>query len=153
VSVLSSYAFRAVKRTRRGGPGNHCWLFTGSLSNGYGKMAIVDDDGERRTMLVHRLVYEAHVGPIPEGLDLDHLCRERACCNPKHLEPVDRRTNLLRGDTVPARRAAQTHCASGHPFSEENTYWWNNRRYCRACRVVRNREARERRAVKVGSPQ
>lgn len=149
---MHNYADAAVRRTVLGGPDGSCWLFQGSLTNGYGKMGVVDETGKRRTVLVHRLVYEAYRGPIPKGLDLDHLCRERACCHPDHVEPVTRQTNLLRGETVTARRAAQTHCASGHPFDEENTYWWNNRRYCRACRVARNREARERRATKLGSP-
>jgi hypothetical protein len=71
-----------------------CWEFTGSLvTKGYGQ--IRGDDGP--LVLVHRLVYEYLVGPIPPGMQLDHLCRNRRCCNPDHLEPVTNRANVLRG--------------------------------------------------------
>lgn len=69
-----------------------CWQWTGALNNGYG---IIGQDGTTRR--VHRVVYEALRGPVPVGLDLDHLCRNRACCNVTHLEPVTRRENLRRG--------------------------------------------------------
>jgi hypothetical protein len=73
-----------------------CWIFTGALStSGYGRVG----RGARAEGLAqtHRVTYEHLVGPIPEGLDIDHLCRVRACCNPAHLEPVTRRENCLRG--------------------------------------------------------
>ncbi|WP_414654556.1 HNH endonuclease signature motif containing protein [Intrasporangium sp.] len=79
------------------------------------------------------------MGPIPEGLVLDHLCRNRACCNPAHLEPVTIRENILRGE--PANR---THCPHGHAYTPENTRIDNNMRSCRTC--IRER-ARRRRAV------
>ena len=69
-----------------------CWEWQGALNDGYG---IVGRDGTTRR--VHRVVYEALVGPIPNGMDLDHLCRNRRCCNVLHLEPVTRRENLARG--------------------------------------------------------
>ncbi|TDD77726.1 HNH endonuclease [Actinomadura rubrisoli] len=94
-------------------------------------------DGERKNVVVHRFVYESLVGPIPEGLVLDHLCRVRACCNPAHLEPVTDRVNILRGASITAANARKTHCDHGHEFTSQNTYRHRGRRLCRAC----NRDA------------
>lgn len=95
----------------------------------------------------HRKVYKALVGPIPAGLDLDHLCRNRACCNPAHLEPVSRWENLMRGDTPARRNAAKTHCSKGHPFEGANLYIRPSRgtRECRICKAERVRACMERR--------
>ena len=88
-----------------------------------------------RGAYLHRLVYEALRGPIPEGLQLDHLCRNRGCCNPDHLEPVSSRENILRGETIPAACAAKTHCLNGHPLSGGNlVVLLDGRRNCRECR-------------------
>ena len=93
-----------------------CWTYVGRLDRyGYGKVDIP------KMTITHRVAYEALVGPIPDGLVIDHLCRNRACCNPDHLEPVTNRANLMRGETDAARRAAQTHCIHGHEFSVSNT--------------------------------
>jgi hypothetical protein len=128
---------------------DECWVWTGSKTNGYGKVKV---PGSNTTARVHRLVYEALVGPIPDGLDLDHLCRNRACCRPAHLEPVTRRENLLRGNTIPAARAAQTHCSRGHEFSEDNIYiGTKGGRECRACR--RYYKQRDRAAKTTASAQ
>lgn len=83
-----------------------CWIFTGAKTNGYGFVAAAD----RRMAYPHRVMYEVLVGPIPEGLDIDHLCRVRACCNPHHLEPVTRQVNLLRGETLTAAHKAGRDC-------------------------------------------
>lgn len=118
-----------------------CWVFAGRKHpDGYGRVK-----GGGRMRQAHRVLYEALVGPIPDGLTIDHLCRVRACVNPLHLEPVTNRENILRGEGWPARNARKTHCAYGHPFDEANTYVDpSGRRTCRACRreVDRRREAR-----------
>lgn len=112
-----------------------CWVWTAATyPNGYGEFGI-----EGRTCLVHRVAWELLVGPIPDGLDLDHLCRNRLCVNPDHLEPVTRRENLLRGETIPAFHAAQTHCVHGHEFTPDNTHIERNgsRRCLRCARLHR----------------
>jgi hypothetical protein len=123
-----------------------CRVWTGGLTHdGYGK--ICGDDG--RMQLVHRAYYTAVVGPIPDGLTLDHLCRCRACFEPGHLEPVSRRENTLRGEGIAAQNARKTHCANGHPFSLENTYARTSggRRGCRACSAEAARAYRKRRVA------
>lgn len=98
-----------------------------------------------RSRRVHRVAYEVWVGPIPDGLEIDHLCRNRACIEPSHLEAVTHRENIAR--SVPAR---VTHCPSGHEYTEENTLVTTNdrgyrRRRCRTCRVAASRAYRESR--------
>lgn len=109
-----------------------CWVWTGRTDAlGYGKMR-----GDGREVLTHRWGYEHFVGPVPDGLELDHLCRNPACCNyERHLEPVTRRENQLRGETLAARLAARTACSKGHPYTPENTYYnsRDNARQCKAC--------------------
>ncbi len=114
-----------------------CWLWTGSLSSdGYGQMV-------NPFHVAHRLSYEMLVGPIPDGLQIDHLCRNRRCVNPTHLEPVTVRENLLRSPiTLAARNASKTHCIHGHPFDEQNTYRHNGRRQCRICRRLNGQRRR-----------
>lgn len=110
-----------------------CLIWQGATTEGYGRINL---NGSLR--LAHRVAYEAAVGPIPEGMSLDHLCRVRACINPAHLEPVTSRTNTLRGVGVTAVNARKTHCDRGHEFTEANTRLRGGRRYCRACVTVRN---------------
>lgn len=108
-----------------------CWVWTASLTpTGYSNFN--DGSGNRNG---HRFAYEHFVGPIPDGLTVDHLCRNRACVNPAHLEAVSMRTNLLRGESVASKNSRKTHCSKGHPYDDENTYVNPNtgRRSCRAC--------------------
>lgn len=105
-----------------------CWLWTGYIKpNGY---ATFYPGGGRHVdkIYVHRWAYESSKGPIPDGLEIDHLCNVRNCVNPEHLEVVTHRVNLDR------RNANKTHCAHGHLFDEANTYMWRGGRMCRTCR-------------------
>lgn len=114
-----------------------CWLWRGRLNRiGYG---FCYADG--RMQMAHRVVYERLVGPIPPELELDHLCRVRACVNPDHVEPVTHSENIRRA--VPFSdwggfQRAKTHCSKGHAFTPENTYLINGRwRQCRMCTKLR----------------
>lgn len=128
-----------------------CWLWTGYLHHGYGIFMLKKREAE--FYAAHRFAYQTLVGPIPQGLQLDHLCRNRACVNPAHLEAVTQRENILRGDAPPALRARQTHCLRGHPLAGDNLVLEGNRgvRRCRACRNANaNRRYHERRALGFG---
>ncbi len=118
-----------------------CVLWTGAVnSGGYGT---IWSDGRNR--LVHRVMYEMFAGPIPDGLQLDHLCRVRHCAAPAHLEPVTVRVNLFRGQTPAAANAAKAQCPRGHAYDLLNTYRNpQGRRECRAC----NRESSRRYRLK-----
>lgn len=106
-----------------------CWEWPKTRRDGYGVSP--GASGER---LAHRLSYREFVGALDPTLEIDHLCRNRRCVRPAHLEQVTCRINLLRGDTVTAYRAAQTHCHKGHSFDERNTkIRANGTRNCRAC--------------------
>lgn len=122
-----------------------CWLWRGSVTaNGYGTIKIGGRAGVR--LYAHRLAYELFVGSIPARLELDHLCRNRRCVNPAHLEPVTRSENTLRGNApamLGALNGAKTHCKQGHPFDAVNTrHRPTGGRSCRACaRIRRTRKA------------
>ena len=123
-------------------PMSGCWLWTGTLiPRGYGRI-----NWGGRQVVVHRLIYEKHRGPIPTGLTLDHLCRVRSCVNPDHLEAVTMRENCLRGESFSAKNARQTHCKRGHALVSPNIYLstpW--KRACVAC--ARERALQYRGAV------
>src|SRR4051812_38920185 len=103
-------------------PNTGCWLWASAVErNGYGRIRI----GSGQRAQAHRFAYEYFVKPIPAGLQLDHLCRERSCVNPAHLEPVTGRVNTLRGrcgEVAKRRHAAVTHCPFGHEYTSSNTY-------------------------------
>lgn len=119
-----------------------CWVWTAcKLPSGYGKLWT----GSKHDYS-HRFVYERLVGPIGDGLEIDHLCRNPSCCNPDHLEPVTHRENALRSPINPlAVNAAKTHCKSGHEFTDENTLVQNGGRICRECKRIADRDRYENR--------
>src|SRR5688572_17549814 len=138
--VLSTTAERFWAKVER--QDGRCWLWTGATDGGgrYGTFR-----GENGQVRAHRWAYESEHGPIPDGLDLDHLCRVTLCVNPAHLEPVSHRTNVLRGDAPTAVNAAKTECAHGHPLAGDNLIVERNgTRDCRTCRRDRTREAQRR---------
>jgi hypothetical protein len=125
-----------------------CWLWTGASNQaGYGSVTI---DGQQ--YYAHRIAYQWLIGPIPSGLPLDHLCRQTACVNPSHLEPVTQRENVMRGlspGLAAARQLGKTECPQGHPYDETNTYIRpSGARECRICakRHVAEHYARKRSA-------
>jgi len=118
-----------------------CWEWTGNHDiNGYGRLSY---------KLAHRLVYEALCGPVPKGLELDHLCRNPGCVNPDHLEPVTHAENMRRGygfKSASRNKLAMTHCKRGHAFTDANTYrFTNGARRCRTCHRDRERVERVKR--------
>lgn len=121
-------------------PTGFCWDWTASIKpNGYGQFSVTTQP-KQRVAYAHRFAYELLVGPIPEGMELDHLCRNRMCVNPDHLEPVDRRTNLLRSPiTFSGLAVRQDTCGRGHPWVPENVRLESGRRICRTCRNARKR--------------
>ena len=110
---------------------NGCWIWAGGKTGwGYGGFS-----ADSQYVPAHRYAYELIVGPIPVGLQLDHLCRNRACVNPAHMEPVTNKINSLRGVSFSAHNARATHCPQGHPYDLFNTYITpKGKRDCRKCR-------------------
>jgi HNH endonuclease len=121
-------------------PNSGCFIWMGNISwNGYGTLKTgYKSEGTRKTEWAHRAAYEYFVGPIPEGMDLDHKCRMRCCVNTDHLEPVTRLENTRRGNlfaVLKARAELQTHCKRGHILSGSNLrISTSGSRLCRTCR-------------------
>ena len=105
-----------------------CWPWEGAtIKYGYGR--VWRSEFEKlfhSSQLAHRVVYELEGYTIPEGMELDHLCRNPNCVNPDHLEPVTHRTNVRRGNSPIGKHHLKTHCAHGHPYDDENTYHMPN---------------------------
>lgn len=139
---LASNSSEAVCFTR--GLALPCWAYRGALTpKGYSVVRL----DSRRTSMSHRVAYEQLIGPIPEELELDHLCRNRACWNPWHLDPVIHAVNVRRGLAAAglrARAALITHCPAGHEYAGKNDRRRKNgKRYCHECALIRERHKRE----------
>lgn len=133
---------RLLRHTEENDAG--CWIWVKSLDkDGYGKFQIArDGDWKNGVQHVrpHRLAYEVWVGEIPQGDTIDHLCRNRACINPDHLEAVSSYENIMRGD----KGDLKTHCMYGHPLAGENLYEYEFQgRQWRGCRTCRRKSSRE----------
>jgi len=131
---------RILEKTDRSG---ECWLWLGSrYLSGYGMLSI-----KSRATPAHRVSYQEFVGRIPEGFQIDHLCRVRHCVNPNHLEPVTQQENLRRAPyTASDLQRSKTHCPQGHFYAGENLYVTpTGGRACRACRSEHTRRYRENR--------
>lgn len=128
------------------GADDQCWEWRGARNrSGYGIFRV--GGGGTSPVNAYRVAYEIVVGVIPEGLFLDHLCRNRACVNPGHLEPVTPKVNTLRGAGPTAKNALRTHCKRGHEFTPENTIAHPLGRNCRECRRLADRARRDRKKI------
>lgn len=130
------------------GAEHECWVWEGATTQaGYGSFTVRPGKSAR----AHRFAYELQHGPIPIGLEIDHLCRNRGCVNPRHMEVVTRSENIRRSlpfnVTLGEHNAAKTHCPQGHPYSDENTYRYEGRRFCRKCRREAKARWQERRGA------
>lgn len=123
-----------------------CWEWIGTKGRtGYGQ--VHGGNGKRGLLAAHRVAYEAFVGPIPRGLVIDHLCRNRGCVNPEHLEPVTQRVNIRRGNAPPGIAARKEFCVNGHPLTGDNlrvarVSGGRTKRTCWICRWICRRAVR-----------
>ena len=146
--MVKSLAERFWSKVNKNGPvhpilGTPCWLWLGKLDkDGYGTFHIARVNGRPIRAKAHNVLASS-----PEGLVPDHLCQNKACVNPEHLEHVTVKVNILRGTGLAAKNAVKTFCKKGHPFDEENTrYSIKNgatRRTCRACARARTKKWNE----------
>lgn len=145
-STRELVASRLLQHVRESGD---CWLWTGAVNcEGYARIRVLGDSSK---WAIHRASYEAFVGPIPDGLTIDHLCRNPGCINPAHLEAVTMEENIRRGHGIGMRNASKTSCHRGHPYTEsscrpEQRGQGKLGRRCVICR--REREKRNRHAAR-----
>lgn len=120
---------------------SECWEWQGAR-NAYGYGVFCGSQGGvNYTAMAHRVSFRIASGRLPASLQIDHLCRNRSCVNPAHLEPVTQAENILRGQAPSAVRARMTHCSRGHEFTPDNTYLYpNGNRRCRACQKAYRRQ-------------
>lgn len=132
---MPSYVVSRIKIDENG-----CWRWQGpKLPYGYGQFWLKKEDGERKKWRIHCFTYTRLIGPIPEGKEIDHLCRVRDCCNPLHLEAVTHHENMLR-----ATNAIKTHCPQGHEYTVENArFRKRGSRDCRKCDAQKHQAIRD----------
>lgn len=137
---------RARPKIDQRGP-TECWPWTGAKNSRarggpYGHLSRGPGMGH---VYAHRLVYECEVGPIPDGFEVDHRCKNSLCCNPAHLEAVEPIVNNLRSSSPPILNMAKDECPQGHAYDEANTGFRSGKkwRYCRACARESQRAKRE----------
>lgn len=141
-SELERRLFKRIVITASG-----CWEWQSTKTpDGYGKIVVAWKKRQPVRRFAHRIAYQLKVGAIPEGYDIDHLCRNRSCVNPAHLEPVTRKENVKRGN-VPALMKAkaqnQTHCKRGHLLAGDNLVSERKEKGLRLCKICRTNWKRE----------
>ena len=127
-----------------------CWNWVGGISGtGYGNFWLLG-----KSISAHKFAYLMFKGNIKKGLQIDHLCKNRKCVNPEHLEVVTCRENLMRGNGFNRVNAEKTHCPAGHAYDEQNTYYNVVKsgflRVCRKCRALRENKRRKAKKESVG---
>jgi len=145
---------RFLAKVNKGGPvPEHrpdlgpCWLWTGAKNKaGRGGFCVTTGQTHGRFVYAYVWSYEHFRGPIPPGLQPDHLCRNTACVHPWHLEVVTPRENTLRGIGPAAVNARKTHCPQGHPYTGRNLLRSNGKRVCRTCNREKQRRYREQKS-------
>lgn len=133
---MPAYRDTAVRFWEKVDITNDCWIWTAGRFGRNQEYGCFYLTGGRKAVPAHVWAYEQKIGPVPEGLVLDHLCRNKLCVRPSHLEPVTHQVNILRGEGLAAKQARQTHCKHGH--SLEDAFTTGNKRNCRTCVNIRN---------------
>lgn len=149
--LLASLTRRFWKNTDKNGPIpvkrpelGPCWNWKGNLSGSLKNYGYIWSG--MRYLRAHRVAWKLLRGDIPKHLQIDHLCRNTKCVNPRHMELVTGKVNILRGESSSAKNARKTICKRGHPLRGRNVRLWRNQRICRACH--RDAEAERRHATK-----
>lgn len=133
--TIDARAFARFEKFISPEPTSGCWLWFGTIrKNGYGAFG-AGRLNSHKMVLAHRYAFTAYVGPIPDDRELDHLCRNRACVNPQHLEPVSHRENTLRGDSVAGRAVRRNRCPAGHEYDARE----GGARRCTTCHKASKR--------------
>ena len=127
---------------------NNCWVWTNHKPRPDGYVKIVY---KKKQVLIHRLSYEVFKDELTKGLEIDHLCRNKLCINPDHLEEVTHKENVLRGISPMAINAKKTICNRGHKFTEQNTYIEpkTGKRHCRICSSINEHNSYLRKKIKL----